>query len=285
MGLCHFDGRGGGRIEGRAGFQQADNLGAAIAGALDDRLQPVLRRPAHIDQVRQRNPPHGGIARQRHHCIAMPAQNKGRHIAHGHAEFQAQEMAEAGRVEHASHTDHAVCRQARILLQRPDHCIQRVGDADDEGVRRVLPDAFADRLHHFQVDAQQIVAAHPRLARHACGDDADIGAAQKGIVVGAGHLGVEPGRGAGLRDIQRLALRCPFGDVEKHDVAEFLDRGKMRERAADLSCADQCNLGSGHCSVLRVGLYDGGWVVSWGASRKYAALQRRSGLSPWPCLR
>ena len=28
----------------------------------------------------------------------MPAQNKGRHVAHGHAEFQAEEVAEAGGV-------------------------------------------------------------------------------------------------------------------------------------------------------------------------------------------
>ena len=37
-------------------------------------------------------------------------------------------------------------------------------------------EALADRLHDLEVDAEQIVAAHARLARHAGGDDADVGA-------------------------------------------------------------------------------------------------------------
>ena len=41
---------------------------------------------------------------------------------------------------------------------------------------RVFLDAGADLLHHLEVDAEQIVAAHARLARHAGGDDADVGA-------------------------------------------------------------------------------------------------------------
>ena len=31
-------------------------------------------------------------------------------------------------------------------------------------------------LHHLEIDVEQIVAAHARLARHAGGDDADVGA-------------------------------------------------------------------------------------------------------------
>ena len=47
---------------------------------------------------------------------------------------------------------------------------------------RVLLDALADRLHHLQVDAEQVVAAHARLARDAGGDDADVGAGDVGII-------------------------------------------------------------------------------------------------------
>ena len=36
---------------------------------------------------------------------------------------------------------------------------------------RVFLDACADLIHHLQVDAEKIVAAHARLARHAGGDD------------------------------------------------------------------------------------------------------------------
>jgi hypothetical protein len=66
------------------------------------------------------------------------------------------------------------------LLQRPDHRVERVGDADDEGVRGVLLDAGADGLHDLEVDAEQIVAAHARLARHAGGDDDHVGAGDGG---------------------------------------------------------------------------------------------------------
>ena len=52
-------------------------------------------------------------------------------------------------------------------------------------------DALADRLHHLQVDAEQVVAAHARLAGDAGGDDDDVGAGDVGIVVRAGDLGVE----------------------------------------------------------------------------------------------
>ena len=37
-----------------------------------------------------------------------------------------------------------------------------------------------------------------------------------------------------------------FGDVEHHDVAELLQSDEVRERAADLACADQRNLVTRH---------------------------------------
>ena len=99
---------------------------------------------------------------------------------------------------------------------------------------RVFLDAGADLLHHLEVDAEQIVAAHAGLARHAGGDDADVGAFDGVIVVGAGEPGVEAFDRRRLRDIERLALRHAFGDVEQHDVAQFLQADQMGERAADL---------------------------------------------------
>ena len=161
--------------------------------------------------------------------------------------------------------------QARGLLQRPDHRVERVGDADDEGVRRVLLDAVADRLHHLEIDAEQIVAAHAGLARHAGGDDDDVGAGDVGVVVGALQARVEAATGAGLGEIERLALGRAFGDVEQHDVAQLLQRRQMGERAADLAGPDQWeilardifSISSSVASCLTV---DGWilWRVSWG---------------------
>jgi hypothetical protein len=49
-------------------------------------------------------------------------------------ELLGEEMAEARAVEHAGHADDLVVRQAGEFAQRPDHRVERVGDADDEGV-------------------------------------------------------------------------------------------------------------------------------------------------------
>ncbi len=113
-------------------------------------------------------------------------------------------------------------------------------------------DAFADRFHDLEVDAQKVVARHAGLARHTGGDDADIGARDVLVGVGALEDPVEALGQAQLGDVERLALRRALGDVEEDDVAKFLDRGEMGEGAADLARADQRDFGSGH-GYLRSG--------------------------------
>ena len=143
-----------------------------------------------------------------------PPSTKAEHVLDRDAELLGEEVAEARRVEHAGHADHHVARQAGDLLQRPDHGVERVGDDDDEGVGRVLLDAGADLLHHLEVDADEVVAAHAGLARHAGGDDADVGAVDVGVGVGAAQLAVEALDRARLGEIERLALRQALDDVE-----------------------------------------------------------------------
>ena len=168
------------------------------------------------------------------------------HVFDRDVEFFGEEPAEAGRVEDAGHADDLVARQAAGLLERPDHGVERVGDADDECVRRVLLDAGADGFHDLEVDAEEVVAAHARLAGHARGDDDHVGAGDGGIVAGAGELRVEAFDRRGFGEIERLALRDAVGDVEQDDVAEFLETGQQRQRAADLPSPDQCNLVTRH---------------------------------------
>ena len=146
-------------------------------------------------------------------------------------------------------------RQAAGLLQRPHHGVERIGDADHERVGRVFLDAGADLIHDLEVDAEQIVAAHAGLARHAGGDDADVGALDRLVGVGAGELGVEALDRRRLGEVERLALRDAFGDVEQHDVAELFQADEMSERAADLAGADQRNLVTRH--VGKVLMQDG----------------------------
>ena len=63
-------------------------------------------------------------------------------------------------------------------------------------------------------------------------------------------LGVEAVDRRRLGEIERLALRNAFGDVEQHDVAELLEADEMSERAADLAGADQCNLVTRHVGKI-----------------------------------
>ena len=44
-------------------------------------------------------------------------------------------------------------------------------------------DAFAHGFHDFQIDPEQIVPAHARLARHASCDDTHISASDIGIII------------------------------------------------------------------------------------------------------
>ena len=131
-------------------------------------------------------------------------------------------------------------------LHHPHHDVERVGDHDDEGVGRVLLDRVGDGGHHLDVDADQIVAGHAGLTRHAGGDDDHVGPGHRRVIVGAGHERVEPGDRRGFGDIQGLPLRNPFRDIEQDDVAQFLKPGEQCERAADLTGAHERDLVACH---------------------------------------
>lgn len=95
-------------------------------------------------------------------------------------------------------------------------------------------DALADRLHDLGIDADQVVAAHSRLAGDTGGDDDDIGPGQIGIIVRTRHLGVEAFDRRGFGDVQRLALGHAVDDVEDDNVAQLFQTGQKRQRSADI---------------------------------------------------
>ena len=66
------------------------------------------------------------------------------------------------------------------------------------------------------------------------------------ITIGAGEFGVEIVDRRGFGDVERLALRDTFHDVEHHDVAELLETYEVGERAADLAGTDQRNFVTRH---------------------------------------
>ena len=246
IGFGHFNGTGGGRIKGRAAFQQANNFCTAIACALDDIVNFLLRCPFHFHQIRQGNTGNGRIAHRWNHCVAMPAQHKGGHIFDGDIKLLGKEMTEARRVQHASHADHFIFRQAGEFLQRPDHRIQRIGDTNHKSIGRIFFNALAHLLHHFQIDFNQIIAAHARLARHTCGDNHHISALDLGIGFCAFQRSVKMADRRALRQIQCLALRNTVNNVENDNIAKFLETGQMRQRAADLTTTDKCYFVASH---------------------------------------
>ncbi len=172
----------------------------------------------------------------------MAAQHEGGHVFHRHVEFFSQEVAEPRAVEHAGHAHDLAMRQAGKLAQGPHHRVERIGDADDESVGAVGADPFAHRLHHLEIDAEQIVAAHAWLARHAGGHDHDVAIRDVRVVAGAFEVRVEPFDGARLAEVERLARRHAFRDIEQDDVAQFLHRGEVRQRAADHAGTDEGDL-------------------------------------------
>ncbi len=110
----------------------------------------------------------------------------------------------------------------------------------------ILLDAGADLLHDLEVDADEIVTAHAGLARNAGGDDADAGALDIGVSVGALEVAIEAFDRARLGDVERFALGHAFRDVEENNVSEFFQAHKMSQRAADHASADQRDLGPRH---------------------------------------
>ena len=183
---------------------------------------------------------------QRHHGVAVAAEHEGGDVLDRDVEFVGEEIAEARGIQHAGHAHHLLVRHAGGLLQRPHHGVERIGDADHEGVGGIFLDAGADLLHHLEIDAQEIVAAHAGLARHAGGDDADLGVVERLIGIGAGEMRVEAVDRGGLRDIERFALRHALGDIEHHDIAQFLQADEVSQRSADLTGANQSNLVARH---------------------------------------
>ena len=77
---------------------------------------------------------------------------------------------------------------------------------------------------------KQIVAAHPRLARHARRDDHDVGIGRLRVVAAANHAAVGAGDRAGLQDVERDPGRLLVGDIDDDDVGELFVGDAARHR-------------------------------------------------------
>src|SRR5574338_339859 len=245
-GLGHLDGARRGRDERGAGLEQVHDLAARVLRALDDGVDALAR-----EQLGDRDPRDRAVAHERHHRVAVAAEDERGHVGDGDAELPGHERAEAGGVQHARHADDPVLREAGDLLERVDHRVERVADHDRRGAGRVLLHAGRHLLHDVQVRAQQVVARHAGLARETGGDDDEVRARDVLVAVRARDARVGAEQRRALRDVERLALRQAFDHVEQDDVAELAVRDELGEDAADVAAADQRDLAPGHAGGLR----------------------------------
>ncbi len=90
--------------------------------------------------------------------------------------------------------------------------------------------------------------------------------------------GVEAFDRAALGEVERLALRDALGDVEQDDVAQFLHRRQMRERATDHAGADRAR---SSCEPwgCRLSFADAAGASS-GAIRRFLACDARKASVP-----
>ncbi len=229
------------RVVGGAGLEQGHDLGAAVAGAVDERLDPLGRQ-----QLRERDAGDRAVARQRHHRVAVAAEHEGVRAADGDAELPGDEGPEARRVEHAGHADDALAREAAGLHGHVAHRVERVGDDDQDRVGRDRRGLADDRADDARVLGQQVVAAHARLAGQAGGDDDDVGAGRVGVVVGARDRAVVAHDRRRLGQVERLALGQPLDDVDQDDVGQASLGDALGGGRADVAGADDGDLGTGH---------------------------------------
>ncbi len=82
----------------------------------------------------------------------------------------------------------------------------------------------------------------PGRAREAGGDHDDRGAGGLLVAVRADDVRLVAEHGAHLVDVERLALRQPFLDVDEHDVGVVAVGEHLRARRADVPRADDGDL-------------------------------------------
>ncbi len=181
----------------------------------------------------------------------MAAEDEGVGVLDRHAELLGDERPEPGRVEDAGHPEDALAREARTPACATWHIASSgLVTMIEDRVRRVLRGLLDDRPDDPGVLGEQVVAAHPRLAGEAGGDDDDVRAGGVGVVVRAGDPGVVADDRRRLGEVEALALRQPLDDVDQDDVGEAGLGDPLGGGGADVAGADDGDLVACHGSAL-----------------------------------
>ena len=107
---------------------------------------------------------------------------------------------------------------------------------------RVRDHLLGDGADDLLVRRDEVVAAHPGLAREAGGDHDDLRAGGLLVAVRARDVRLVAEHGAHLVDVERLALRQVLDDVDEHDVRVVARGQHLRAGRADVAAADDGDL-------------------------------------------
>ena len=209
-----------------------------LRGALDHRLDPVLRR-----ELPQRDAAHGRRRDDGHHLVAVTAEHHRGHVLDRHAGLPGDERREAGRVEDSGHPEHALLRPGGDVLGHVAHRVERVGDDDQDRIRAGGDHLLGHGLDDLLVRRHEVVAAHARLPRETRRDHDDLGACRLVVAVRPGHVRLVAEDRGSLVDVQSLALREAFLDVDQHHVGVVAPRELLRAGRADVACPNNGDLG------------------------------------------
>ena len=124
----------------------------------------------------QRQAGDGGARPDRHHAVAVFAEDQGLHLRRRHLQAAGQVAAEAARVELRAQAEDALPRQAGALHRQVGQHVHRVADHDE--VRVVLQAGRLDLIENAQkeidVAVDEVEPALVRLAAQAGRDDDDV---------------------------------------------------------------------------------------------------------------
>ena len=101
---------------------------------------------------------------------------------------------------------------------------------------------------------KEVVTAHAGLAGETGGDDDDVRAGRVGVVVRAEDPGVVTDDRRRFGEIEPLALRQPFHDVDEDDVGQTRLRDPLGCRGADVAGTDHGDLVACHTRRLLPGV-------------------------------
>ena len=157
----------------------------------------------------------------------MSAEHEGSHVFHADLQFLGNEGAEAGGIEHAGHANHAIAGELADLVGDLRHGIERVGNHNQDAVGRVDDHVLDNFANDFGIGIEQVITAHSRLAGDSRGNHYDVRVSGVFVIVGAEHVRIALLDGHGFEQIQSLALRHAFYDIDQDNIGKFLGGDPM----------------------------------------------------------